>query len=264
MIRHIPILMFALLLSVPSYAQNAAPPLITAQPVPHPAPSVPPPVVLELFTSQGCAFCPPADELMGRMIQQQSIIGLSCHVDYFTVRKNNLGKSFCTKRQGDYNRLIGTGPRYTPQLVVNGHMDMIGYETGKVSAAVMKARAEKIGAIQMSEAGKGAYSFTLPAIQKSADPITLWMAVFDAPHSMAITEGNNLGKSLTYFNVVSRMVDLGPWDGTPMARAINAEYQPGNGGVAIIAQNARTGHIVAAGSVNKTPVTTVSSSIITP
>lgn len=190
---------------------------------------------------------------MGHMIQQQSVIGLSCHVDYFTVRKNNLGKSFCTKRQGDYNRLIGTGPRYTPQLVVNGHMDMIGYEASKVSAAIMKGRAEKIKTIDFIETGGDTYNYTLPAVATDGAPVKLWLAVYDAPKSMAITEGNNLGKTVTYFNVVSEMRDLGEWGGAPEARAIQAAFNPDNGGFAIIAQNPRTGYILAAGSVNKTP-----------
>lgn len=92
----------------------------------------------------------------------------------------------------------------------------------------------------------------LPQVAAGGDPLNLWMAIFDAPKSMAITEGkNNLGKTVTYYNVVSRMTDLGSWDGTPMARGINASFEPANGGVAIIAQNARTGQIVAAGSANK-------------
>lgn len=256
MIRTLAVFAVSCLLAVPSFAQNAAPPLITAQPVPTAAPVTPPPVVLELFTSQGCAFCPPADELMGQMIQQQSIIGLSCHVDYFTVRKNNLGKSFCTKRQSFYNRVIATGPRYTPQLVVNGHLDMIGYETGKVSAAVLKARAEKVKLIGFTDTGNGTYSFSLPTVDAEGDQLFLWLAVYDAPKKMAMTEGANFGKTVTYVNVVSEMRDLGSWDGKPEARAIEAASSPNNRGFAVIAQNARTGQIVAAGSVEKkTPVT---------
>lgn len=214
-------------------------------------PTSPPPVVLELFTSQGCAFCPPADELMGQMIQQQSIIGLSCHVDYFGVRKNSLGKGFCTRRQSDYNRLIGTGPRYTPQLVVNGHMDMIGYEAGKISAAILKARAEKISPIGIEPAGPEAYSVSLPFRSIGGDPVVLWLAVFDAPRSIAMTEGNNFGKTVTYYNVVSRLEDMGPWDGSAMARSVPVPSDPGSAGIAILAQNTRTGHIVAAGSIRK-------------
>jgi hypothetical protein len=212
---------------------------------------IPAPVVLELFTSQGCAFCPPADQLMGQMVQQQNIIGLSCHVDYFGVRENSLGKNFCTRRQNEYGRLIGTGPRYTPQLIVNGHMDMIGYEAGKVSAAILKARAEKALPIPLTAAGGDAYSFTLPQTSIGKDEVRLWMAVYDAPKSIAITEGSNFGKTVTYFNVVSRIDDLGLWDGKPMARAINAGFDRSSGGLAVIAQNVRTGHILAAGSASR-------------
>lgn len=190
---------------------------------------------------------------MGRMIQQQSVIGLSCHVDYFNVRKNNLGKNFCTQRQGDYNRLIGTGPRYTPQLVVNGHMDMIGYETGKVSAAIMKGRAEKVQPITFTETHPGIYSYALPQVKTNGGPVSLLLAVFDAPKSIAITEGNNLGKKITYYNVVSDMRDLGAWNGAAEARVVEAAFNPANGGFAVIAQDTRTGHILAAGSVNKAP-----------
>jgi len=240
MIRMLPVFFLICLFASPVFAQDTKAP--------------PPPVVLELFTSQGCAFCPPADQLMGQMIEQQSIIGLSCHVDYFGVRSNNLGKDFCTKRQGDYNRLIGTGPRYTPQLIVNGHMDLIGYETGKVSAAILKARSEKVIPIALKSVGDNAYSFSLPDLKTNKDPITLWMAVYDAPKSMAITEGNNLGKKITYYNVVDRIDDLGAWDGKAMARTVDAAFSPDNNGIAVIAQNARTGHIIAAGSIEKTPI----------
>ena len=222
------------------------PPLTGAVPAPAPAP-----VVLELFTSQGCAFCPPADQLMGRLSQQQNVIGLSCHVDYFGVRQNSLGKSFCTQRQNVYNRLIGTGPRYTPQLVVNGHMDMIGYETGKVSAAILKARAEKVLPISFWANPDQSYGFTLPAASVGNDPMRLWMAVFDIPKTLSITEGGNLGKQVTYYNVVSRMDDLGAWTGQAESHALNPGLTPQNAGFAVIAQNTRTGHIVAAGSVKR-------------
>jgi hypothetical protein len=241
MIRYLALLSFALL-----------PLQVLAQDAPVAPVNVPPPVVLELFTSQGCGFCPPADKLMGQMIEQQSVIGLSCHVDYFNIRNNSLGKGFCTKRQNDYNRLIGTGPRYTPQLVVNGHMDMIGYEAGKVSAAILKGRAEKLLPIPLTVVAEDSYSFSLPEINLKNEPVKLWLAVFDKPRSFNITEGNNLGKKMTYYNVVSRMEDLGAWDGKPLARAINANYSPVNGGIAILAQNTATGHIIAAGSVNRT------------
>lgn len=223
------------------------------------SPTTPPPVVLELFSSQGCAFCPPADQLMGQMIQQKSVIGLSCHVDYFGVRQNSLGKSFCTQRQINYNRLIGAGPRYTPELVVNGHMDMIGYETGKVSAAILKARAEKMKTVQLTSTGGNGYTFSLPAINVGNDPVHVWMAVYDAPHSIAITEGSNFGKKITYYNVVSKIDDLGVWDGKAKTQPVDAGFKPENNGLAVVVQNIRTGHILAAGSINRVAPTPVAS-----
>lgn len=218
-----------------------------------PAPAtMPAPVVLELFTSQGCAFCPPADELIGQLAQQQNVIALSCHVDYFGIRKNSLGKAFCTSRQNMYNRLIGTGPRYTPQLVVNGHMDMIGYEAGKVSMAIMKARGEKIYNIPITPAaGNGAYTFALPAMDIGAEPVSLWIAVYDGPKSVTMTEGNNFGKKITYYNVVSKITDMGSWDGAAMSRNVYSGMDSASAGFAVIAQNTRTGRVIAAGSINR-------------
>lgn len=244
MIRFL-VLLLALAFSPQAFAQEET---VVISPRVEAAPE-PPPVVLELFTSQGCAFCPPADELMGQMIQQRGIIGLSCHVDYFGVKKNALGKSFCTRRQSDYNRIIGGGPRYTPQLIVNGHMDMIGYEAGKVSAGILKARAENILPIKLTHAGNGAYSFSLPQTTLKDGPVQMWMAVFEKPKSISITEGNNFGKTVQYYNVVNRIYDLEAWNGTPTSRSLNAGYQTDDAGIAVIAQNAQTGRIIAAGAI---------------
>jgi hypothetical protein len=214
-------------------------------------PEGPAPVVLELFTSQACAFCPPADALMGQMVQQQNIIGLSCHVDYFGVKENSLGKSFCTRRQNEYGRLNGNGPRYTPQLVVNGHMDMIGYETGRVSAAVMKARGEKMKNIVIAPVGDGTYNFTLPQMTVGKD-VRLLVAIYDAPKTVTMTEGSNFGKKLTYFNVVSKMDDIGLWNGTAGTQTLRVDYTPASAGVAVIAQDVKSGKIIAAGQAPKT------------
>lgn len=211
----------------------------------------PAPVVLELFTSQACAFCPPADALMGQMIQQQNIIGLSCHVDYFGLKENSLGKSFCTRRQNEYGRLIGGGPRYTPQLVVNGHMDMIGYETGRVSAAVMKARGEKMKNIVITPVSNGTYNITLPQMTVGKE-VRLLVAIYDAPKTMAMTEGSNFGKKLTYFNVVSKMDDIGLWNGSAGTQVLRVDYTTASAGVAVIAQDVTTGKIIAAGQAAKT------------
>jgi len=244
---------FTLFFLLPSAAlAQMAPIIMTTKPAAPAEVRVASPVVLELFTSQGCSFCPPADELMGEMIKQPSIIGISCHVDYFGVQKNNLGRGFCTRRQTDYNRMMSDGPRYTPQLVVNGRSHHIGYEGNKISAAIMKARAHKVIPIILNPAPQeGYYYFNLPAMDHANGNLRLGMFVIAAAKKMVMTEGSNFGKSVSYYNVADRFEDLGVWDGLKATRTINANYGPADAGIAVIVQNIATGQIVAAGQAPK-------------
>lgn len=206
------------------------------------------PVVLELFTSQGCAFCPPADALLGKLATQNGIIALSCHVDYFQMRGPSLGQRFCTARQNDYTKILKGGQRFTPQLIVNGKTIVIGSEADKVSAAILKARSQKLMPIVLQKApNPGYYYFTLPQMNHANGDLRMGMFIYDVPQKHVITQGSNFGKTITYSNVVSRFVDMGVWDGLPTTRTINANFVPQNAGVAILIQNIRTGEIVAAG-----------------
>jgi hypothetical protein len=249
MIRVFVILM---ILAWPGVSFAGASPAVTFQPQQAALPKIPSPVVLELFTSQGCAYCPPADALMEKLAAQPGVIGLSCHVDYFAVRGNDLGKGFCTGRQNDYNRLFSGSLRYTPQLVVNGRTHVIGYEKQKIGPAILKARAQKILPIALNRAPKdGYYYFSLPALGYENGNLRLGMFVYDAPKKIVMTDGNNFGKTITYTNVVSRFEDLGLWDGQESTRTINAFYGPQNAGIAVIVQNIATGEIIAAGKATR-------------
>ena len=220
---------------VPAHAQEGNP--------------VQPPVVIELFSSQACTFCPPADRFMGQLVQQQGVIGLSCHVDYFDVRKGSLSKSFCTQRQTNYIKALKVPAHYTPQMVVNGHLDVIGYEADKVSAAILKARAERMDRISITRNADGTYSYPLPETNLAGQDIHLWLAVFDKPHDKTVQEGGNRGKKVTYYNVVSRLTDLGAWNGAAQKKLVEPMMTAANAGFAILAQNRVTGKIVAAGAI---------------
>lgn len=213
------------------------------------APSVQPPVVIELFSSQACTFCPPADRFMGQLVQQQGVIGLSCHVDYFDVRKGALSKSFCTQRQTNYIKALKVPAHYTPQMVVNGHMDVIGYEADKVSAAILKGRAERMERIVITRDADGMYSYPLPVKDLAGQDVHLWLAVFDKPHDKTVQEGGNRGKRVTYYNVISQLTDLGTWTGTAQKKMISPAMTSANAGFAILAQNTKTGKIIAAGAI---------------
>jgi len=207
------------------------------------------PVVLELFTSQDCTFCPQADALMGQMRLQDGVIVLSCHVDYFAASKPSIGQRFCTERQDAYNKLIGSGPRYTPQLIVNGRLDVIGYDAGRVSNAVMKARDTPIETIPITSKTPTSFGADLPKMETG--DYSLMLMMIDKPRINTLTEGPQKGRSETYYNVVSGLKDLGTWDGAPKTIEIDLSFTPENQGFTLVVQDQKTGYIMAAGTIDR-------------
>lgn len=199
------------------------------------------PVVAELFSSQSCPACPPADEYIKTLAKTKGVIALSCHVDYFPVMGASLGKEFCTDRQAKYIKQMGRKKYYTPQMMINGHVNVIGYETEIISTEIQKARSEKIGAISIQPQNAGVYNFSLPRknFSGSAD---LWMMVYDKPRSF-----KTRGQMVTYYNVVSHLFPLGQWKGGEIHRAVFPITNSKSAGFAIVAQSSRTGKVLAAG-----------------
>ncbi len=227
-------------------AQMPAGAITTAIETPRSKPS-PSPVVIELFSSQACTYCPAADAYMADLLKQDGVIGLSCHVDYFDVRRGSLSKRFCTKRQSDYATKLKLKSVYTPQMVVNGHMDVVGYESGKVSVAVLRGRAEKMPEIIIRPLDNGIYAYTIPADIKNPDSITLWIAMFDKPHTVTVAEGGNKGKVLTYHNIVNALTDIGVWDGVSSEKTMMPMMNANAAGFVVLAQDKISGKIMAAG-----------------
>lgn len=225
-------------------------------PVPQPAPVLSqepaPIVVLELYSSQACVFCPAADRFFGDLVQTTSLIGLACHVDYFDVRQGSLARHFCSERQSDYMTRLRAGPNYTPQMVVNGHIDVVGYRHDKVSEALKEAALDGVEQVDIAPAAdKGSYTLALP--EAAAGEYTLWLMVYDRPHDVKIAEGNNRGALVTYVNVVSDLKALDPWDGTAQVRTVPTDLTDANAGFVVLAQDAKTGRVVAAGRFASSP-----------
>jgi len=199
------------------------------------------PVLVELFSSQNCPACPPADAYMRVLSQSDGVIALSCHVDYFGGTKTHLEKKFCTNRQTRYIEQIGRKSHFTPQIMVNGHMSEIGYEEEKVSAAIVKARSERVEKIDIESKGKGVYNFTLAAqnLPKTAE---LWVAVYSQPVSF-----QGRGRTMVYYNTVSNLMKLGEWKGAAINRPVYPFIMPSSAGFAVFAQDIETGKVLAAG-----------------
>ena len=199
------------------------------------------PVLVEMFSSQNCPACPPADAYMEVLSQSKGVIALSCHIDYFGRTSAGFSKEFCTKRQAAYIKRIGRKSYFTPQAMVNGHMSEIGYETEKVAANITKGRSERVNEIKIRLRGSGVYDFKIGA-QKLSHKADLWMAVYDKPHKV-----NERGRETTYYNVVKNYIPLGQWGGSEISRAIFPITNFQSAGFVIVAQDHTTGKVLAAG-----------------
>jgi hypothetical protein len=235
--------------SVPAHAQQAPTAIVT--PIAPIKVTPPAPVVIELFSSQACTYCPAADAYMADLIKQDQVIGLSCHVDYFDVRQGSLSKKFCTKRQKNYADKFKLRSVYTPQMVVNGHMDVVGYEAGKVSVAILRARAEKMKPIYIAATPEGAYAYDIPKDIAVNPNVNLWLAMYDKPHTLKIAEGGNRGKTLTYHNVVTALTDLGAISRMTGDQTVLPMMNSKSAGFALLAQDRVSGKILAAGTFNR-------------
>lgn len=203
-------------------------------------------VLVELFTSQGCSSCPPADRTLAKLTEMEGVLPLSMHVDYWDYLgwKDTFASRQHTQRQFAYRDYMGARVVYTPQMIVQGTRDVPGYRPDKIASAIEAERAEQRQAHISINRDDGMLKARLQP-NGAARRCTVWVATFDKKETVAIARGENAGHSLTYHHVVSKLMKVGPWAG-----ASEAEIdlpQPGVGeGVAIWIQDDETGRILTA------------------
>jgi hypothetical protein len=200
-----------------------------------------PVAVLELFTSQGCSSCPPADRLVGQLSNDPSLIALSIPIDYWDYLgwRDTLANPAHSARQRAYARARGDGQVYTPQIVVNGATDALGSDQGSVERAIAQANHKNAamslpvhlsvsnGALTVNvipaDNSQGeaqaalqttAQAFTQPSSQSAAQSSALpsaevWLCPLSKSVAVAIGRGENRGRTVTYHNVVRNWVKLG-------------------------------------------------------
>jgi hypothetical protein len=177
------------------------------------------PVVVELFTSQGCSSCPPADEFMGDLVGRDNVIGLSLNVDYWDYIgwRDTLASPANTKRQRDYARKRGDNRIYTPQMVINGHRHAVGSDRKTVLSIIDEEshRTER-SLVRMSLSGIGPeISLTVGSApndilrKESAVVLMTLLPVV----TVTIEKGENSGRQVSYYNVVRKIVPVGMWQG---------------------------------------------------
>ncbi|WP_242652171.1 DUF1223 domain-containing protein [Limimaricola pyoseonensis] len=171
------------------------------------------PVVVELFTSQGCSSCPPADELLRELTRHEDVIPLGLHVDYWDYIgwEDSFAQPVFTKRQKTYAAAAGERMVYTPQFVVGGEARIVGAKPMEVMEAVMQ-RLEMPPVVDLDlEAVAG--SMQLRATASEPGPMLVQLVRYNPGASVAIARGENAGHTLDYANIVTSWEVLGHWDG---------------------------------------------------
>ena len=207
-----------------------------------------PRAVLELFTSQGCSSCPPADRIAVELAKDPSLIVLSMPVDYWDYLgwKDTLASPSCTQRQRAYATQRGDRQVYTPQMVVNGVQHVVGSDRSHIDSATAQAGLNVGLGLDQTASG---YRVTLPAQAGKSGMVTLLR--ISRAKTVAIGRGENGGASVTYANVVRGMTKLGEWNGASASFEISSAQLRGDDadGFVVLVQSgsdSRPGQILAA------------------
>jgi hypothetical protein len=199
-----------------------------------PAAAGEPRAVVELFTSQGCSSCPPADRLMGQLAQDPSLVTLSLPVDYWDYLgwKDTLALHSNSNRQRDYAVTRGDRQVYTPQAVINGVVHALGSDKAAIENAIARTRrsaAPLTLPVELSVAD-GKVTVHVPAAENEHRSGEVWLFPVTSKAHVKIGRGENRGRTLTYYNVVRRWVHLGDWNGKaedfsiPLAKLSAADF----------------------------------------
>lgn len=203
------------------------------------------PVVIELFTSQSCSSCPPADKNLTKLAESPNVIALGFHVTYWDHLhwKDTLSHQFATDRQRAYSRYAAKSRVYTPQMIVNGTREFVGSRGGDIDSALKSAQAVEL--IKATVSDDNILTIDLPAIKN--DAYTLWVAGVKHETTQNIGSGENSGKTVTYTNAVIEYASGGSWDGNANTRQLEGFDNKEIDAYIVIAQKSGYGPIKAAG-----------------
>lgn len=200
-----------------------------------------PRAVIELFTSQGCSSCPPADRLVGEFARDPSLIALTLPVQIWDHLgwRDTLATPENTRRQKGYARARGDRQVYTPQVVVNGHAHAVGHQRAIIEALCDRRADPAMLSIGIAVSRTGD-RLTI-ATDGAGSPVTdarVMLAVIERERSIAVERGENRGATIHYVNVVRELREIGVWSGTDRREIA---WPDGAETVAILVQSWRPG-----------------------
>ncbi len=206
-------------------------------------------MVVELFTSQGCSSCPPADQLLTELAARPDVIALSLHVDYWDYIgwKDPYGSPMMTERQRRYASELGLRYVFTPQMIVDGRQSVVGSDRIAVESALAAARARD-KAVRVSFRPDDGGVVVIDAGHAPDVGATVWLAIYDSDHETEVKRGENAGRTIRNANVVRSIERLGTWTGEALEIPLNLGNAAARGryGCAVIVQQGRNGPILGA------------------
>ena len=176
-----------------------------------------PRAVIELFTSQGCSSCPPADKVLAEYAKDSSVIALSLPVDYWDYLgwKDTLALSNHSSRQRAYAKVRGDRQVYTPQAVIDGAVHALGSDKSAIESAIRQTREQSAPLavpVKIERTGDK-LTVTVAASKDDKGQAEIWLCPVTRSAPVAIGRGENTGRNITYTNVVRRWIKLGDWNG---------------------------------------------------
>ncbi len=212
------------------------------------------PVVVELFTSQGCYSCPPADDLLGELKHDKNTIAISCHVTYWNYLgwRDTFSHQFCDNRQRNYQaHLRGNPGVYTPQMVVSGRYGAVGSRASRVNRIIdVSNEHTPLQRINLS-INSDEIKIDLPKVDIDQKQQLLLIGT-SGSHFLPIARGENGGKKLHYHNPIEYVSDLGSWKGESKTLSKEIAGNPKIKEWVVIAQRLPIGAITAAGKLTLT------------
>lgn len=202
--------------------------------------------VVELFTSQGCSSCPPANANLLALSTRADLLALSWGVTYWDQLgwKDTFASDVYTRRQRDYQRGLGTDNVWTPQIVVDGRHHVVGQRMAQIQSLIARHEPFDGPAVVIRNGGVGLGGGTAPSV-----PADVWLVRYEpAPIEVPVARGENGGRTLPHANVVRELVRLGDWKGSTEGFKLPPAARP-DLNTAVLVQAPNGGQILAVGRV---------------
>ena len=169
------------------------------------------PTVVELFTSEGCSSCPPAEAYIGELGRRPDVLALAFHVDYWDDLgwRDRFGLPEAVRRQNVYAKALGLSSVYTPQVVLDGRHDFVGSDRASINRALSGNRTGAPVSVTVQD---GEVLINL-GVQQGVASSDVTLIAYQRSAVTAIGRGENSGRTLTEFNIVRSIKTLGRWDG---------------------------------------------------